>query len=46
MLAFRPVDLDPTPAATGVNEQTTFERHLGHMRKGDGTSGTTARTSE
>ena len=30
---FRPVDLDPAPDATGVDEQTTFERHLGHMRK-------------
>jgi hypothetical protein len=25
--------LDPAPDATGVDEQTTFERHLGHMRK-------------
>jgi hypothetical protein len=32
---FRPVDLDPAPDATGVDEQTTFERHLGHVRKGD-----------
>jgi hypothetical protein len=27
--------LDPAADATGVNEQTTFERHLGHVRKGD-----------
>ena len=31
-IQFRPVDLDPD--ATGVDEQTTFERHLGHVRKG------------
>ena len=30
---FRPVDLDPAPDAAGVDEQTTFERHLRHMRK-------------
>jgi hypothetical protein len=30
---FRPVDLDPAPDATGVDEQTTFECHLGHVRK-------------
>ena len=30
---FRPVDLGPAPDATGVDEQATFERHLGHMRK-------------
>jgi hypothetical protein len=29
---FRNIDLDPAPDATGVNEQTTFERHLGHVR--------------
>ena len=33
LVQFRPVDLDPAPDATGVNEQTTFERHLGHVRK-------------
>ena len=30
---FRPVDLDPAPDTTGVDEQTTFQRHLGHVRK-------------
>jgi hypothetical protein len=32
---FRPVDLHPAPDATGVDEQTAFERHLGHVRKPD-----------
>ena len=35
LVQFRPVDLDPAPDASGVDEQTTFERHLGHVRKGD-----------
>ena len=35
LVQFRPVDLDPAPDATGVDEQTPFERHLGHARKGD-----------
>src|SRR5215467_11531830 len=35
LVQFRSVDLDPAPDATGVNEKTTFERHLGHVRKGD-----------
>src|SRR5215472_9072092 len=35
LVQFRSVDLGPAPNATGVNEQTTFERHLGHMRKRD-----------
>jgi hypothetical protein len=35
LVQFWPVDLDPPPDATGVDEQTTFERHLGHVRKGD-----------
>src|SRR5262245_65912290 len=35
LVQLRPVDLDPAPDATGVNEQTTFERHLGHVRTGD-----------
>jgi hypothetical protein len=30
---FRLVDLHLAPDATGVDEQTTFQRHLGHMRK-------------
>jgi hypothetical protein len=30
---FWSVDLDSTPDTTGVDEQTTFERHLGHVRK-------------
>jgi len=30
---FRPVDLDPAPDTTGVDEQTTFESHPGHMLK-------------
>jgi hypothetical protein len=30
-----PVDLHPAPDATGVDEQTAFERHLGHVRKRD-----------
>ena len=30
---FRPVDLHPAPDATGVDKHTTFERHLGHVRK-------------
>jgi len=25
LVQFRPIDLDPTPDATGVNEQATFE---------------------
>ena len=29
----KPADLDPAPDATGVDEQTTFERHLGHVPK-------------
>ena len=33
LVQFRPLDLDPAPDATGVDEQTTFERHLGHVRK-------------
>jgi hypothetical protein len=32
---FRPVDLDPAPDASGVDEQTTFQRYLGQVRKGD-----------
>ena len=39
LVQLRRVDLDPTPDATGVDEQTTFQHHLGHVRKG----GTTAR---
>ena len=35
LIQFRPVDLDPAPDATGMDEQTTFERHLGHVRKRD-----------
>ena len=35
LVQFRSIDLNPAPYATGVNEQTTFERHLGHVRKGD-----------
>ena len=35
LVQFRPVDLDPAPDATGMDEQTTFERHLGHVRKGN-----------
>ena len=27
LVPFRSVDLDPAPDTTGVNEQTTFERH-------------------
>jgi len=27
--------LDPATDATGVDEHTAFERHLGHMRKRD-----------
>ena len=32
---FRPVDLHPAPDATGMDKHTAFERHLGHVRKGD-----------
>src|SRR5215467_15711661 len=35
LVQFRPLDLDPAPDATGVDEQTGFERHLGHVRKGN-----------
>jgi hypothetical protein len=35
LVQFRSVDLDPAPDATGVDEQNTFQRHLGHVRKGD-----------
>ena len=35
LVPFRSVDLDPAPDAARVDEQTTFERHLGHMRKGN-----------
>jgi hypothetical protein len=31
-IQFRPVDLDPAPGAAGVDQQTTFECHLGDMR--------------
>ena len=34
LVQFRSVD-GPAPDATGVNAQTAFERHLGHVRKGD-----------
>jgi hypothetical protein len=33
LVQFRPVDLDPAPDATGMEKQTAFERHLGHVRK-------------
>src|SRR5262249_24496585 len=33
LVQFRPLDLDPD--ATGVDEQTTFQRHLGHVPKGN-----------
>jgi hypothetical protein len=33
LVQFCPVDLDPALNAIGVDEQTTFERHLGHVRK-------------
>jgi hypothetical protein len=35
LVQFRPLDLDPAPDATGVDKQTTFQCHLGHVRKGD-----------
>ena len=35
LIQFRPIDLGPTLDATEVDEQTPFERHLGHVRKGD-----------
>ena len=33
LVQFRSVDLDPAPDTTGVDKQTAFERHLGHVRK-------------
>jgi len=35
LVQFWPVDLDPAPDPTGVDQQTTFQRHLGHVRKGN-----------
>ena len=33
LVQFRPIDLDPAPDATGMDKQTTFECHLGHVRE-------------
>ena len=46
LVQFRPVDLDSAPDATGVNEQTTFERHRPWAQRRSEISGATARTRE